>query len=290
MDEELGDYLGPRISPDGTRVAVEFRQRRGDSYSLWTDTVETGAFSQFTFEGTAIIAAWSPDGSETAFSSNRSSPNDIFRKPSDGSGPAQVLLAHELRQLNGSWSVNDELAFYVHNPATNRDIWTVDLETGNAAEFLATTAQERSPRFSPDGNWIAHLSDEMGQYDVWVRPFPSVRDTRYRSISIGGGVEPAWARDGTELFFRNFSGDMMAVPVTFGQTFSFEDPVKLFDGSAYMSGFEPPQNGETNYGIHQDGRVLMVTNDQRPPAERPVQQINIVLNCYENNLDQVISV
>ena len=281
LDEELRDYLGPRISPDGTRFAVEVRQQLPTpNYRLWTDTVETGAFSQFTFEGHGIIAAWSPDGTQIAFTSNRSGRNAIFRKPSDGGGPAEPLLSHERAALNGSWSVNDVLAFYVHNPTTNRDIWTVELQDGNATEFLATTAQERSPRFSPDGNFIAYLSDEGGRYEVWVRPYPSVGNTR-RRVSTEGGVEPVWSHDGTELFFRHFSGDMMAVPVSLGQTFSFEDPVKLFEGSGYMSGFGPPQNGETNYGIHPDGRFLMVTNDQRPPSERPVQQINIVENWFE---------
>ena len=288
LDEEIRAYLGPQISPDGTRFAVEVGQLLPTpGYSLWTDTVETGAFSQFTFEGNGIIAAWSPDGTQIAFTSNRSGGNDLFRKPSDGGGPAEPLLSQEGPQFTGSWSVNDVLAFYVRNPTTNRDIWTVDLQDGNATEFLATTAQERSPRFSPDGNYIAYLSDEAeGRYEVWVRPYPSVGNTR-RRVSTEGGVEPVWSHDGTELFFRSFSGDMMAVPVSLGQTFSFEDPVHLFEGSGYMSGFGPPQNGETNYGIHPDGRFLMVTNDQRPPSERPVQQINIILNWFEELKERV---
>ena len=234
LGADPADYGLPRISPEGTKVAVEILAR-GDRH-IWVYDLERESWSQFTFEGSSRVSGdrgpvWTRDGSRIAFMSDRQPPNDIYWKPADGSGEAELLLEQDFHLVPVSWSPDDDvLAFYLIDPETQRDIWTLQVNDAAAKPepFLAGPADERAPAFSPGGNWIAYVSDETGRDEVWVKPYPSTSGGQ-RRISTGS-VEPVWSHDGRELFFRTIEGDMMAVQVDVGTPFTFEPPRKLFDG------------------------------------------------------------
>ncbi len=289
LGADLADYGLPRISPDGTKVAVEILARGGRH--IWVYDLESGSWSQFTFEGSSRVGGdrgpvWTRDGSRIAFMSDLQPTNDIYWKLADGSGETELLLERESHLIPTSWSPDDDvLAFYIIDPETHRDIWTLQIDDGTAEPepFLVGPADERAPAFSPGGNWIAYVSDEMERDEVWVKPYPSTAGGQKR-ISTESGVEPIWSPDGRELFFRTTEGNMMAVEVDASAGFTFQPPRKLFDGQMYMNFEDPTQRGIQTYDVHPDGdRFLMVTEPQKQVS----QQIHVVVNWFEELKERV---
>jgi eukaryotic-like serine/threonine-protein kinase len=158
------------------------------------------------------------------------------------------------------------------NPTTQRDIWVLRLGDHKAQPFLRTPFDEATPRFSPDGHWLAYISTESGRYEVYVQPYPGPGGKW--QISTEGGTEPAWNPNGRELFYRN--GDkMMAVEITTQPGFAAGTPLMLFEGP-----YEPGPVQTANYDVSRDGqRFLMVKPSES--AEAAPTQINVVLNWFE---------
>jgi len=156
------------------------------------------------------------------------------------------------------------------------DIQTLRLETRTVSEFLATPAREHMASFSPDSRWLAYTSNDSGRDEVYVRPFPRTEGAA-RLISIGGGSGPVWAPNGSTLYYRGASGDMMSVPVTLSPTFTSGRPRTLFrfTGVYRMSGTA------TAYDIHPDGKRFIMVSERKDAAATPRQQVNIVLNWLE---------
>jgi len=186
----------------------------------------------------------------------------IFRQPTDGSGDPDQLVDREARDLEAagearhygtivptSWnSRTGDLAFF--DDAS--DIWVRPVD-GSSRPFLHTDANERTGRFSPDGRWLAYVSDETGEYQVYVVEYPG--KGRKIAISIDGGLSPIWSADGTELFFRN-GGKLMAATITREPEMEFAPPVELFEGPYTLD-----LMGHQRWDVSPDGeRFLMVEN------------------------------
>jgi dipeptidyl aminopeptidase/acylaminoacyl peptidase len=158
------------------------------------------------------------------------------------------------------------LAYYAIHPDTGRDIWTAQIDGDVEPEpFLVTAASERSAVFSPDGEWIAYMSDASGQEEVYVRTFPEAGSET--QVSIDGGREPRWSADGTEIFYRQGSG-MYAVPITLAPRVRVGDPDLLFQGRFVV------QAGGRNasYDVDADGNFYITL---RPEGG---ERVNVVLN------------
>jgi hypothetical protein len=161
------------------------------------------------------------------------------------------------------------LAFFENHPTSSTDIWVQPLDGEREAQpFLQTPFMELVARFSPDGHWLAYVSDESGRAEVYVMPYPGPGGKR--QISTEGGFGPVWARNGRELFYRN--GDqMMVVDITTEDGFTAGNPRLLFEGS-----FRPMML-TANYDVSLDGeRFVMVQAD-----EQAAKQLNVVLNWFE---------
>ena len=171
-----------------------------------------------------------------------------------------------------SFSPNGQLlAFIEVNPTTGYDIWVLRLSDRKAQPFLQTPFNESVPRFSPDGHWLAYISDESGRYEVYVQPYPGPGGKW--PISTEGGTEPVWNPNGRELFYR--SGDkMMAVDIATQPSFTAGKPRLLFEGT-----YEPTWATNPNYDVSADGqRFLMVKASEQ---EQSNTQINVVQNWFE---------
>jgi hypothetical protein len=179
-----------------------------------------------------------------------------------------------------SWSPDGKLlAFIELDPTTGFDVWTLQMSDPSAGSgqvrkaqpFLRTSFNESAPRFSPDGRWMAYVSNESGHYEVYVQPYPGPGGKR--EISTEGGTEPVWNPNGKELFYR--SGDkMMSVVIDTQPGFAAGKPRMLFEGQYVPTPLTAPY-----YDVSPDGqRFLMLKPAEQ---EQAPTQINVVLNWFE---------
>ncbi len=271
-------YNNARLSPDGRRVAVGITEQESQ---VWLFDLSRETLTRLTFEGNVNgFPAWTPDGKRIAFSSNKEGTTNIFWQLADGSGGLERLTTSEYINTPVSWSPDGQLlALHENNPTTQRDILLLRLGDSSAAPgqvrktqpFLRTRFDEGAPRFSPDGHWLAYISDESGRYEIYVQSFPGPAGTR--QISTEGGTEPVWNRNGRELFYR--SGDkMMAVDIATQPGFAAGTPRMLFEGQ-----YVPAPGASPNYDVSPDGqRFLMLKPVEQAQA---ATQIVVVQNWFE---------
>jgi eukaryotic-like serine/threonine-protein kinase len=263
-----GDVRYPRLSPDDTRVALAMQGRAGPGIDIWIHDLARGSAARLTFEGQNLWPVWTPDGAVIAFGSNRTTSGsfDMYSVAADFSGEAR-RLADTAIGLPGSWAPGAKTLVYSEFPAGNADgnadIWMLLANAGEARPFLATRFSERAPRLSPDGRWLAYVSDHSGESRVYVQPFPN--GGQVFPVSTGRGTEPVWSRDGSTLFYRN-ANQLLEVNVTAASTFTIGQQQVVFTG-AYDADLNSV--GQANYDVSLDGeRFLMVggSEEVRPPA------------------------
>jgi serine/threonine-protein kinase len=257
----------PRLSPDGTRVALWVSSPGGSD--IWVYDVDRGTRTRLTFGAPSFEPVWSPEGARIAFAGDF----DVNWIPADGSATAQTLVARrDIPLAPSSWSPDGRtLALYEINPNTARNIYVMQIDGDSTpTPILATEFNEHSPMFSPDGRWLAYVSDESGREEVYVRALSG--SGAKHPISMEGGREPVWSADGRELFYRN--GDkMMVVAVQTEPDFNTGTARVLFEGRYAMG-----SGGGNNYDVTPDGRrFLMVRSD----VESAPNQINVILNWAE---------
>jgi eukaryotic-like serine/threonine-protein kinase len=280
------NYTYPRLSPDGTRVALDARDPSGRDIWMWH--LDRKALERFTVDpaGNALVA-WSPDGRRLVFGSDRFGVSNLFEQLADGSGEPKRLLESDRLHQPMSFAPDGRLIFSADVPGHGRDVHALAMDGSVAVEsILHSTANDLWAEVSPDGRWIAYDSDESGQFEVYVRPYPDAYGGGRWQISSGGGREPLWSRDGRELFYRDYLGAMIAVPVTLAPAFAAGAATKLFDNASYAGG--GPQGGGRAYDLSSDdGRFLMVKEtSQRPDGGLPVV---VVLNWFEE-LERLVPV
>lgn len=199
----------------------------------------------------------------------------VFIRPADGSAAA---VERKIWEDSDHFHVNDwsrdggTILVEVRRAATNNDIAALDVQAGTVTNLLASPYPEYNARFSPDGKWLAYVSEESGRAEVYVQPYPSL-DARV-PVSTAGGLEPVWARDGRTLFFRS-AANVMAAVVTSASPLEFAAPKVLFRDT-----FTRTQGTyHTHFDVASDGRFLMIENPTQGTLGR--QEIHVVLNWAE---------
>ncbi len=270
-------YFFARFSPAGTRLAYT-EGRTGEARSTWVYDMDLGISTPLpkpSLEHENESFAWSPDGTEIVFASRiGGGPLNLYVTAADGSGEPERLTERDVSQHPGSWSANSVLAFVEDRAPRDLMILSMDGDS-EPAPFRETPFAERHPAFSPDGNWLAYVSDETGRDEVHVRPFPA-GEPAYQ-VSNGVGLAPAWSPNGEQLFYRtNVDGSVrfMVVDVNRESTFTRSRPRMLFEQTNL--GTTPIRS----YDVSPDGdRFVMPTRVDREPE--PATRINIVLNWFE---------
>ena len=270
----------PRLSPDGTRVALDIRDQESD---IWVWDLARETLTRVTFDpGVDQFPVWTPDSRRIFFSSQRDGVGNLYSQAADNTGTVERLTTGMNLQRPTSVSPDGTRVVLIETtPKTANDIALLALGGPSATSattsgagtpttavsgqgrtdlLIHTTFREFNAEISPDGRWVAYESNEDGQNQVHVRPFPKV-DTGHWQISTSGGTRPLWARSGRELFYLDGNGVLTAVPVqTGGAMFSAGNPAKLFD-TRYYSGTA----GRT-YDVSPDGQRFLMIRTARPPS------------------------
>jgi dipeptidyl aminopeptidase/acylaminoacyl peptidase len=272
----------PELALVGGRISVD-RFVRGN-HDVFINEIAEGRQTRFTFDPAGDYGAvWSPDASRIVFSSTRNGKSDLFEKAASGASDEQPLLVTPQNKVACDWSPDGRFLLYaVSDPTTGADLWALPL-MGDRTPFtvVRTKADEREGQFSPDGRWVAYVSNESGIDEVYTQRFPGPGGKT--QISTNGGVDPRWGRDGRELFYVAPDGKLQAVAIQFdpdGRAVNPGPPIALFPtrlatGANITLGF----SSRPQYVVARDGRFLAnVTAD-----DTTVSPISIVLN-WENLL------
>jgi serine/threonine-protein kinase len=255
-----------RLSPDGRRLAV------GTDNQIWLYDLARETLTRLTVEGVGYVApVWTPDSQRIAFTRLKDGVFNVYWQRADGSGGLERLTNRELSQFPQSFSPDGQLLAYMEVDPKGSDIWVLRMSDRKAQPFLTTPFIEAAPQFSPDGHWLAYISNESGRYEVYVQAYPGPGGKH--QVSAEGGTEPMWSPKGGELFFRD--GDrLMAVDITTQPMFSVGKPRMLFERH-YM----PTTGTIPYYTVTADGQRFVFVKDYEKST--PITQISVVENWFD---------
>jgi len=269
--ESLGlspqQYSVPRISPDGSRIAVNVGPGGGGDTDIWIHDLGRGSMTRLTFDARSSDPTWYPDAKRLAFGN----PKGIMAKDADGSSEGELLIPLDWEGRRSPVSISSDGGFLLfvgeESSKTSLDVFYWAKEDGQVHVLAQTPAFDGGAELSPDGKWVAYYSDESGKWEVYVQAFPE-RKGRWQ-VSLDGGRNVRWSRDGKELFYDD-GVHLHAVAVTTSPTFAHGPPQRLF-----KLDFIPGYEGLTNYDVAADGRFLVVRSLASGSTEG---HVNVILN------------
>jgi serine/threonine-protein kinase len=250
------------VSPDGKQLAVGLV--RGAAEDIWVKQLPAGTFSRVTF-GDSIHnrVSWTADGRSVLYLVGSQSSGVPAVTRADGTGTPRILyqgpigFGQAVSSHDGRWlllrrAVSEE---------GNGDIYALRPGDSTLTTLLATPNRETSPALSPDGKWLAYVSNESGKSEVYVRPFPDVGSAKWQ-VSLNGGFTPLWAHSGKELFYLDDSRNMVAVSVGTGTTFTVTGQKVLFTAASYSFA-----GGYPTYDVAPDDSRFVMIRSVAPSAE-----------------------
>jgi serine/threonine-protein kinase len=270
-------YLYPRLSPDGTRVALDIRDQDNDIW-IWDTGRET--LTRFTVDPALDrFPVWMPDGRRLVFASDRRGVFNLFSQAADATETAERLLESAEVQMPMSVSPDGRRIVIRQGSGNGMDLMTLNLEGDRGTEALVKGAfSDGNGMISPvEGRWLAYNSDESGQFEIYVRPFPNVNAGHWQ-VSTSGGVQPLWARNGRELFYVTPTGDVMGVQVGAGPGWTTNAPAKVITANGYYFG---GQGAAATYDVSPDGRRFLMIKQRDPQAETTPTSLVVVQNWLE---------
>ena len=248
-------YLQPRLSPDGQKVAVAIFDIQTSSTDTWVYELARKVPTRLTFDPSFDSnPVWVPDGSRLVFTSNRKGGNDIYQKASSGAGSEELLFESNENKIVTSLSSDGRFVAYTNTDTkgnTKQDLWILPLFGDRKPfPFLQTQFNEFGAQFSPDGHWIAYISDESNNSQIYIAPFPGPGGKW--QVSRNGGTEPRWRGDGKELFFLASDNKLMAVTVN-----AKESSLEIGNAQPLFE-TRPATTPGTHYDVTRDGKRFLI--------------------------------
>lgn len=262
-------YDAPRFSPDGQRIAVDVTEFAGvTTNDIWLYDLRSEQMSRLTFDSSSYVGAWAPEGRHLVYTGRG---RTVLRIPTDGSGVPETLLVRqsgagelELARDGKTMAIRQTVS------GTTRDVWVGSLDSSQAERpLLRTPFNERSIALSPDGKWLAYVSNESGSDELYVRRLEE-GSGRWRVPKSGAG-EPRWGSGGRELFFR-VADTVMAMVMTPG-------PEPDFSGvRTVLVGLFVNNNQRAVWDIAPDGRRFVFTRNQ---SEANTPSLTVLLHWFD---------
>jgi Tol biopolymer transport system component/predicted Ser/Thr protein kinase len=273
-----GFYHQPSLSPDGQKLALTINS------DIWIYDISRNAPTRLTFDESSGFPLWTPDGKRIVYRSKKTAmgmySTNLFWRPADGSGSEERLTTSDGSQTPASFSPDGKILIYEEmNPKTYIDIWMLPIQGERKPQpIIQTRFNDRAACFSPDGRWLAYLSDESGRYEVYVKPFPGPGGKQ--KISTEGASEILWGKNG-ELTYRASPNreKMMAVNIRTQPDFKAEKPRLLFEGP-YLSTL-PANTWRPAYSVSADGQRFLMFKGKENPQNNAATQINLIQNWFE---------
>ncbi len=272
-----GDYADFRLSPDDRRLIASLADPNVGSADLWLTDLTRASSSRFTF-GPNINAspAWSADGAQIVFRTNKKGLIEFYRKSTLGGGDEEPLLLEAAIRESGvtpnpvpsDWARDGRnILMSAPTSTSDFDLWLLPIADGKPVSYLRAPSDQTHGNFSPDGRFVAYSSNESGRFEVWVQTFP--RSERAWKVSTNGGYEPRWRNDGGEIYYLSEDRKLMAVSVGPGEAFGV--PTALFQTQvpAGISAFR------THYVPSRDGQRFLINTQSAEPAP---MSVTVVLN------------
>jgi serine/threonine-protein kinase len=277
------NYVYPRLSPDGTRLALHIADQERD---VWLWDLARAAITRVTFDpGQDSFPVWTPDGRRLFFSSDRAGTRNLFAQAADGTGALTRLT--ESPNAQDATSVSPDgtrLVFGELAPTTGVDVMQLRLDGTHAITPLVQTPfSERNGEVSPDGRWLAYDANDSGRFEIYVRPFPDVSNGHWQ-VSMEGGTRPLWGRDGHELFFLAPTGALMRVGMARGSTWMATAPTKLFEGHYGAAAVFL----DRTYDVSPDGRRFLMIKPLGSPDATDAPASFVVVQHWVEELKRLV--
>jgi serine/threonine-protein kinase len=262
------------LSPDGKALAVDVIQNGANT--VWIKQLPAGPYSRLTFGDTGNMRpSWAADGRSVVYLADVTNSGGVpVARRADGTGGVRRLFlpggswGQALETRDGRWLV---LRSSVFSPGKG-DLFGVRAGDTTLVPLVTGPATEVDVAVSPDGRWLAYASDESGQFEIYVRPFPDAGSARWQ-VSASGGSDPVWSRNGRELFYLSAQNEMTSVTVAPGEAFSISPPQRLFSAGAYTAIGPVP-----GFDLSPDGKRFLLLRETTP-TER--NELIVVQNWVE---------
>jgi WD40 repeat protein len=270
LPPDEGGLFNPVVGADGR---VLFQRSLDGNFDLWLSDGARGGLTRMASDpAIEWCPVWSSDGQRIVFGSNRLGTYDLYQRPV--AGPDEILLKLPGRNMPTDWSRDGQYILYRVMQGTRSDLWVLPVGSGQAPfPFLQTQFDEREGQFSPDGHWIAYQSDESGWYQIYLKPFPGPGESI--PVTVDGGTQPRWRRDGRELFYLSPDEKLVAVPIALNGNGPprLASPVALFQ--TQISGGPVPGANRQQYDVSPDGQQFLMSVSV---ADAVVPPISMILN------------
>jgi Tol biopolymer transport system component/tRNA A-37 threonylcarbamoyl transferase component Bud32 len=277
-------YSQPRLSPDGTRVAVAAQDQEID---IWVWDLGRIALTRVTFDSEFDnYPVWTRDGLRVIFSSQRSGVRNLFWQAADGTGTVERLTDSPHQQNAVAVSPDGRRLIFTETvPKTGEDVMQLDLdETHRVTPLVQSSSIDRNGMVSPDGRWLAYESNESGRFEIFVRPYPEVNRGRWQA-STTGGTRPLWAPNGQELLYASPTGALMRVGVERGPSWAETPPTQVVK-EGYVT--IPGSLSGRSYDIATDGGRFLLIKESRDADQTAAPASLIVVQHWLEELKRLV--